>query len=319
MSRRSTPQAKIDEAAWPVRIRIAVPDMGFGRQLDQIYAWLNEHVGRSEYALHADGGFVIGGERLDRMAIYFRRADHADALLDAFPLSLADGTMSPTYSSPALPFGRRIEDEIVCNLYNQTTAVEAMRRLFPGISNRAGNIETGDVYPDRTAPIVTVQDGGPVLALARWGLPSPPQYHSPSGIDRGVTNVRNVGSPHWRRWLGPEHRCLVPVDRFAEPRGGRGAGNAWFQVPGGRQAFFAGIWVPRWTSIRKLRDGETTDDLFGFLTCPPNGVVAPIHPKAMPVVLIEPDDWQAWLQGAPAAALQRPLPDGSLTLVDDPM
>jgi putative SOS response-associated peptidase YedK len=51
--------------------------------------------------------------------------------------------------------------------------------------------------------------------------------------------------------------------------------------------FFAGIWVPEWTSIRKLKDGETTDDLFGFLTCEPNGVVAPIHPKAMPVILTE--------------------------------
>lgn len=25
----------------------------------------------------------------------------------------------------------------------------------------------------------------------------------------GVTNIRNLGSAHWRRWLGLEHRCLV--------------------------------------------------------------------------------------------------------------
>jgi len=25
--------------------------------------------------------------------------------------------------------------------------------------------------------------------------------------------------------------------------------------------FYGGIWVPDWTSIRKLQDGETTEDL----------------------------------------------------------
>lgn len=171
---------------------------------------------------------------------------------------------------------------------------------------------------DRTAPIITAEAGGHILRKARWGLPSPPQYHSPSGIDRGVTNVRNTGSPHWRRWLGPEHRCLVPVTKFAEPRpGGRGSGNAWFRLREDRPMFFAGIWVPDWTSIRKLKDGETTDDLFAFLTCPPNAEVAAIHPKAMPVILTTPDEVETWMT-APAdevLKLQRPLPDGSLRVV----
>ena len=34
--------------------------------------------------------------------------------------------------------------------------------------------------------------------------------------DPGVTNIRNLGLPHWRRWLGPEHRCLVPFTSFSE-------------------------------------------------------------------------------------------------------
>lgn len=202
----------------------------------------------------------------------------------------------------------------MCNLYNHTTAVEAMRGLFADLENRAGNIETGEVYPDRLVPIITRDGEGAVLRKARWGLPSPQKFHSPSGIDRGVTNVRNTTSPHWRRWLGPEHRCLVPMDRFAEPRGGKGAGNAWFKVVGDQPAFFAGIWVPEWTSIRKLKDGETTDDLFAFLTCEPNGIVAPIHPKAMPVILTEPAELEAWL-AAPwptAKEMQSPLNDEML-------
>ena len=98
----------------------------------------------------------------------------------------------------------------MCNLYNQTTAVQAMRGLFNRLDNRAGNIESGDVYPDRMAPIITREGDGHVLRSARWGLPSPPKFHSKSGIDRGVTNVRNTSSPHWRRWLGPENTSASP-------------------------------------------------------------------------------------------------------------
>jgi putative SOS response-associated peptidase YedK len=33
------------------------------------------------------------------------------------------------------------------------------------------------------------------------------------GPDGGTTNIRNVSSKHWKRWLGVEHRCLVPFPR----------------------------------------------------------------------------------------------------------
>ncbi|WP_426031959.1 SOS response-associated peptidase [Cypionkella sp. TWP1-2-1b2] len=202
----------------------------------------------------------------------------------------------------------------MCNLYNMTRGVEAMRQLFADLDNRAGNLEPGDVYPDRMGAIITATPQGHALQRARWGMPSPQQFHSASGIDRGVTNIRNTASSHWRRWLTPANRCLVPLDRFSEPRKGKGAGYAWFAPADGRPAFFAGIWVPKWRSVRKLKDGPTTDDLFAFLTTEPNAEVAEIHPKAMPVILTEPDEWQGWLSWPwmEAKLLQRPLPDGAL-------
>ena len=192
-----------------------------------------------------------------------------------------------------------------------------MRTFVADLDNRTGNLEPGDIYPDRMAPILRRDDPAHVLQMARWGLPAPAQFHIASGIDRGITNVRDTASVHWRRWLRPDNRCLVPLTKFAEPRG-KGAGNAWFEVPDDQPAFFAGIWVPKWQSIRKLKDGETVDDLYAFLNCEANDVVAPIHDKAMPVILTEADEWQTWLSApwAEAAKLQRPLPDDLLQLLE---
>jgi putative SOS response-associated peptidase YedK len=66
-----------------------------------------------------------------------------------------------------------------------------------------------------------------------------------------------------------------------------------------------------------VKEGETTNDLFAFLTTEPNAEVGAIHPKAMPVILTTPEEVDCWLDAptADALALQRPLPDGSLRIV----
>jgi putative SOS response-associated peptidase YedK len=56
---------------------------------------------------------------------------------------------------------------------------------------------------------------------------------------------------------------------------------------------------------------------FGVLTTEANAIVAPIHPKAMPVILTTPTKFDLWLEAEvpDALALQRPLSDEALRIV----
>jgi putative SOS response-associated peptidase YedK len=200
--------------------------------------------------------------------------------------------------------------------------------------------------PDQMGPIVrNTADGTKQLVHARWGLPSPRfvlektakakaeklrAKGKPADLeelirmeaDRGSTNVRKLTFPHWTRWFGVEHRCIVPVTSFAEPdpnsqeKGGN-VPNAWFARDESKPLmFFAGIHVPQWQSVRKVKDGLTTDDLYGFLTTDPNDLVKPIHEKAMPVLLLTQEETRIWMESpwAEAKGLARPLPDDALMI-----
>jgi putative SOS response-associated peptidase YedK len=208
----------------------------------------------------------------------------------------------------------------MCNEYSLTTNQYELLKATPAARDRTGNLPpmTG-VFPDQSAPIVRNSPEGRELTMARWGMPSPVFALKGKKTDRGVTNVRNTKSPHWRRWLGVESRCVVPFNSFAEnetlPDGSKPP--VWFALDDDRPlAFFAGIWT-NWTSVRKLKEGEVTADLYAFLTTEPNKEVASVHPKAMPVILTKAEDIETWMT-APAAealTLQRPLPDGALKIV----
>jgi putative SOS response-associated peptidase YedK len=81
---------------------------------------------------------------------------------------------------------------------------------------------------------------------------------------------------------------------------------------------FAGLWTP-WRGVRGPKSApiEGEHELFAFFTTEPNALVAPIHPKAMPVILTTPAEVDFWLAAdAPKALeLQRPLPDDALRVV----
>ncbi len=205
----------------------------------------------------------------------------------------------------------------MCNLYSMTSNQEAIRQLFAVSHDRAGNLPPlPAISPDQSAPIVRLDsDGERELVMARWGVPGPPQVGAPL-----VLNLRNPASPYWRRWLGRANRCLAPVNAFCEyaetkPR----KTPVWFARDEARPLFaFAGVWF-RWRGVRgpKSAPVEGEHELFAFLTTEPNAVVAPIHPKGMPVMLTGADAFELWLRGetAEALTLQAPAPEGALRVV----
>jgi len=202
-----------------------------------------------------------------------------------------------------------------------TKGQDAIRQLSKAMRDTTGNLPLlPAIFPDTPAPVVrTGEDGVRELAMMRWGMPSPAFALKGRKTDPGVTNVRNVTSPHWRRWLRVEHRCIVPFTSFSEyettPDGKKVP--VWFAADEDRPLrFFAGIWT-NWTSTRKVKEGEVNADLFAFLTAAANGVVGPVHPKAMPVILTSEDAIETWM-AAPAEEalrLQRPVPDDTLRIV----
>jgi len=89
MVRRSPPRAQLDNRAFPVRVLVHndVSDT-LTLRLTAAQAWLNENIGRGEWAMH--GQASIG---LHAMGIYFRSIDAAERFFDAHPhFELVDTT-----------------------------------------------------------------------------------------------------------------------------------------------------------------------------------------------------------------------------------
>ncbi|MBX7482971.1 SOS response-associated peptidase family protein [Qipengyuania qiaonensis] len=164
-----------------------------------------------------------------------------------------------------------------------------------------------DVWSRKQGIVARDHSGERILDTMQWGVPLKMKGKRPgSTVTKRITNVRNLKSPFWRSMLAePSNRCLVPFNEFAEPKPNAGREECWFKVSDAEVSAFAGIW-------RETEEGPA----YAFLTCEPNPLVAPIHPKAMPVIL-HPEDYNRWLAGDDAGGFAEPFPSQLMDLTKE--
>ncbi|MFL6846736.1 MAG: SOS response-associated peptidase [Allosphingosinicella sp.] len=191
----------------------------------------------------------------------------------------------------------------MCNLFRLRN-VEDLSRIFDARPLQESFELKPDCYPKYESAVIRKVDGERVIDCMAWGIVRTMPGKSGKPVKKAVTNVRNLSSPFWRSTIAnPAQRCLVPFTSFAEPRPGKDPetgrpANWWFTIEGEECCAFAGIW--------RMSEGAPR---FAFLTCEPNPLVAPLHPKAMPVIL-QREDHDAWLDGEAdeVCALAQPFP-----------
>jgi len=85
---------------------------------------------------------------------------------------------------------------------------------------------------------------------------------------------------------------VVPLNSFSEFQQGPRVAISGFALDETRppSPCFAGHLDQLDVRPERLKEGETTNDIFAFLTTEPNAEVGAIHPKAMPVILTTPDE-----------------------------
>ena len=194
----------------------------------------------------------------------------------------------------------------MCNLYNLKVDPRSYFDALAALDDAANVLAVEKDYaaPGKPGYVVRLEDGQRVLSTMRWGFPTRKPRKRPARegelpfLYDWWTNARNMQSNMWKPWLmKAEHRCLVPFTRFAEPkavadRQGPGETNWWFTVEDQPVPCFAGLW----------KVDQDHDRVYAFCTTEPNPLVAPKHPKAMPVILLA-EDQERWLTAPVEEAL----------------
>jgi putative SOS response-associated peptidase YedK len=139
--------------------------------------------------------------------------------------------------------------------------------------------------------------GAAELVQRRWSWPGPG--------GRPVFNYRAEGREFANQALSG--RCLIVADGFYEytaPEAGAKRKTRWLFTGAGEDFFgIAGLW----------RADAAVGEACTMLTVAPGPDVAPYHGRQ--IAIVPRAAWRIWLDGsAPAAALLRPSPAGTLTV-----
>jgi putative SOS response-associated peptidase YedK len=177
----------------------------------------------------------------------------------------------------------------MCARYVITSPAEAIRALF-GYADRPNFPPRYNVAPTQPIPIVYLERGRRVFALARWGfLPSwvkDPRTFSLLVNARGESvNDKPAFRSAMRR-----RRCLIPADGFYEWSDTRRRRPFFVRPKDGRSIAFAGLWET-WSGP----SGEEVDTA-AIVTTRSNRQLAAIHDRMPVIVPLEAFDF--WLDCA---------------------
>jgi putative SOS response-associated peptidase YedK len=196
----------------------------------------------------------------------------------------------------------------MCARYVITSPADAIRALF-GYAGEPVFPPRYNVAPTQPIPIVRVEQGKRVFALARWGF-LPSWVKDPRTFSL-LVNARGESvndKPAFRNAMR-RRRCLVPADGFYEWSDTRPRRPFFVRPKGGRPIAFAGLWET-WSGP----NGEEVDTA-AIVTTRSNRSLAAIHDR-MPVI-VPPEAFDLWLDCATvdattAAALFVPASDALL-------
>lgn len=169
-----------------------------------------------------------------------------------------------------------------------------------------------------TDPVLAVRldrEGERELGRLRWGLI--PHYADPDEFGRLLINARAetvAEAPAFRDAFNDGFRCLIVADGFYEwQQTDIGKQPFWIHRPDREPFAFAGLWA------RALRADGSKLYSCSIVTCPPSGLVAPVHDR-MPVIL-DRELEAGWLDRETATddlqAMLKPAEDLELTEVSE--
>ncbi len=189
----------------------------------------------------------------------------------------------------------------MCNLTRTKRAAAEIADLFK-VTAEASNAP-GEVYPGY--PGLVVAEGR--LRSMNWGFPLVLKSKTTGQPlkPKPVNNARadKLDTFMWRASFA-KHRCLIPVDAFAEAEGPKGRmTRTWFSLPDQSLMTIAGIW----------RDSEEWGPVYSMVMTGASEAMQGVHDR-MPVIL-SPGQHDHWMSGHPddAMALCQPY-EGELVV-----
>lgn len=198
----------------------------------------------------------------------------------------------------------------MCGRFASTLPPEFVARLFGTVNPLPNVAPTWNLAPSQDSMVVRRHPGSGErhLDLLRWGL-IPHFTKDPKGGRKPINaRAEAAATSGMFREAFAMRRCIVPAAAFYEWRKTGEKQPFAFARQDGQPIALAGLWEG-WRDP----DGQAVRT-FLIITTAANEMMRPIHDR-MPVVL-EPEDWPAWLgeQDGDPSTLLRPPGEGVLKL-----